>query len=68
MFGVLVVRLTVPGLGAFLAVVSGFLAVAADYIIHVFGLITLLGNMTFLATVATSPATSVWTIFGKVAS
>lgn len=67
MYGVLVIRLTVTRLGALFAVVSSFLAVAADNKFHVSGLVTILGNVAFLATIATSSAASIWTVFGEVA-
>lgn len=67
MYGMLVTRLTVSRLGALFTVVSSFLAVAADNKVHVPGLVTILGNVAFLATVATSSAASIGTVFGEVA-
>jgi hypothetical protein len=66
-YRVLVIRLTVPRLGTLFAVVSSFLAVAAGNKVHVSGLVTILGNMAFLATIAASSATSIWAVFGEVA-
>lgn len=59
-------KLTVSRLRALLAEVTSFLTIAASNIIHVLGLITLLGDVAFLTAVATSPAASVRAIFGEV--
>lgn len=61
------IRLTISRLGTLFAVVSSFLAVAASNKVHVSGLVTILGYMAFLATIATSSAASIWAVFGEVA-
>jgi hypothetical protein len=66
MYEVLVVRLTVPGLGALFAIVSGFFAIATGHEIHIPGLVAVLGNMTFLSTVATCSATSFRAVLREV--
>lgn len=58
--------LTVLGLWALPAVVTHLLAVAALYIVHVDGLITLSSTMTFLATVSAAAAATLRAVLGKM--